>query len=111
MRESEGLAAVIVPWKHEAKRLQQLLGEDAPPLLDERDELPASGVVLITLKLAKGLEFDHVIVPDASARAFPGEDDLARRRLYTTLSRATRRVDVLAKGPLTPLLDPGKETS
>ena len=110
-RAGEGLAAVIVPWKHEAKRLQQLLGEDAPPLLDERDELPASGVVLITLKLAKGLEFDHVIVPDASARAFPGEDDLARRRLYTTLSRATRRVDVLAKGPLTPLLDPGKETS
>ena len=50
-------------------------------------------------------------MPDASARAFPGEDDLARRRLYTTLSRATRRVDVLAKGPLTPLLDPGKETS
>ena len=110
-RAGEGLAAVIVPWKHEAKRLQQLLGEDAPPLLDEHDELPASGVVLITLKLAKGLEFDHVVVPDASAHVFPG-DDLSRRRLYTTISRATRRVDVLAKGPLTPLLDGfGKETS
>ena len=110
-RAGEGLAAVIVPWKHEAKRLQQLLGEDAPPLLDEHDELPASGVVLITLKLAKGLEFDHVVVPDASARVFPG-DDLSRRRLYTTISRATRRVDVLARGPLTPLLDGfGKETS
>ena len=109
-RAGEGLAAVIVPWKHEAKRLQQLLGEDVPPLLDEHDELPASGVVLITLKLAKGLEFDHVVVPDASARVFPG-NDLSRRRLYTTISRATRRVDVLARGPLTPLLNPGKETS
>ena len=50
-------------------------------------------------------------MPDASARVFPG-DDLSRRRLYTTISRATRRVDVLAKGPLTPLLDGfGKETS
>ena len=67
--------------------------------------------MLITLKLAKGLEFDHVVVPDASARVFPS-DDLSRRRLYTTISRATRRVDVLAKGPLTPLLDGfGKETS
>ena len=104
-RAAEGLAAVIVPWKHEAKRLQQLLGDDAPPLLDERGELPDSGIVLITLQLAKGLEFDHVIVPDASPRVFPADDDLARRRLYTTLSRATRGIAVLARGALTPLLE------
>ncbi len=71
--------------------------------IDEGDELPPSGVVLITLKLAKGLEFDHVIVPDASVRTFP-KNDLARRRLYTTLSRATRRITLLAQGELTPLL-------
>ena len=65
---------------------------------------PASGVVLITLRLAKGLEFDRVIVPDASARIFPAGDPLARRRLYTTLSRATRELTVLARGELTPLL-------
>ena len=91
--------------EYEAKRLQALLGDDAPPLLDERGELPESGIVLITLKLAKGLEFDHVIVPDASPRVFPADDDLARRRLYTTLSRATRGIAVLARGALTPLLE------
>ena len=46
------------------------------PLLDERGELPESGIVLITLKLAKGLEFDHVIVPTprraSSRRRRPG---------------------------------------
>ena len=100
----DGLAAVIVPWKHEAKRIQKLLGDNAPTLVDDTATLPASGVVLITLKLAKGLEFDRVIVPDASARIFPAGDPLARRRLYTTLSRATRELTVLARGELTPLL-------
>ncbi|OUO89606.1 DNA helicase [Gordonibacter sp. An230] len=103
-RADEGLAAVVVPWKHEAKRLQALLGSDAPPLADDTTALPESGIVLITLKLAKGLEFDRVIVPNASARIFPDGDPLARRRLYTTLSRATRSLVILAHGELTPLL-------
>lgn len=106
-RDDEGLSAVIAPWKHEAKRLLKLLGDDAPPLADDTASLPAQGVVLITLKLAKGLEFDRVIVPDASERVFPADDPLSRRRLYTTLSRATRSLAVLAHGELTPLLRKG----
>ena len=106
-RDDEGLSAVIAPWKHEAKRLQKLLGDDAPPLADDTASLPAQGIVLITLKLAKGLEFDRVIVPDASERVFPADDPLSRRRLYTTLSRATRSLVVLAHGELTPLLRKG----
>lgn len=104
-RGGEGLAAVIVPWKHEAKRLQKLLGNEAPALVDDTAVLPQSGLILITLKLAKGLEFDRVIVPDASKRVFP-DDPLARRRLYTTVSRATRAITILAQGELTPLLKP-----
>ena len=102
-RGNTGLTAVIVPWKHEARRLQTLLGESCPPFLDRTGRLPERGCVLITLPLAKGLEFDHVIVPDASARLFGG-DDLSRRRLYTTISRATRTVTVLSHGALSPLL-------
>lgn len=102
-RSNEGLTALIVPWKHEAKRLQKLLGDDAPALVDDTATLPAEGLVLITLKLAKGLEFDQVIIPDASARVFP-DNPLSRRRLYTTVSRATRTLTILAHGPLTPLL-------
>ena len=71
--------------------------------MGRQDTLPESGVILITLELAKGLEFDHVIVPDANGELFPDEP-LARRRRYTTISRATRRVDVLALKSLTPLL-------
>ena len=81
----------------------ELLGDGAPELADDTGALPASGLVLLTLTLAKGLEFDRVIVPDASARVFPG-DPLSRRRLYTTVSRATRGLTILAHGELTPLL-------
>lgn len=103
-RQDEGLTAVIVPWKQEAKRLQSMLGDAAPTLVDGKGTLPASGVMMITLGLAKGLEFDQVIVPDASERAFP-DTPLSRRRLYTTLSRAMRKITVLAQDELTPLLE------
>ena len=99
----DGLTAVVVPQKHQAKLLRKKLGDAAPALIDAAATLPASGVVLVPLKLAKGLEFDHVIVPDASERAFP-DDPLSRRRLYTTVSRATRGITLLAQGEITPLL-------
>jgi DNA helicase-2/ATP-dependent DNA helicase PcrA len=58
---------------------------------------------LLEVKLAKGLEFDHVIVPDVQQGAFPDEP-LRRHRLYTAISRATQRVTLLAHGSLTELL-------
>ncbi|MEG0758951.1 MAG: UvrD-helicase domain-containing protein, partial [Raoultibacter sp.] len=103
VQEDEGLTAVIIQHKHEAKRLQFLLGDAAPPLIDDTGTLPSNGVILIPLKLAKGLEFDHVIVVDASEAVFP-QDPLARRCLYTTISRATHKITLVAQGPITPLL-------
>ena len=93
---------VIVPWKSEAKRIAALLGESAPELVGDASALPDAGVVMIPLKLAKGLEFDRVIIPDASARLFP-ENELSRNRLYTTISRATRQVTVMSRGPMSGL--------
>lgn len=105
-----GLTAVVAPNGYAASELESVLG-DAAVRVSDSSALPDSGVVLITLGLAKGLEFDHVIVPDVSERSFPvtsgkaEEDrDLARRRLYTTLSRATRRLTLLARGTATPAL-------
>ena len=103
-RDNDGITAVIVPWKSQARRVQAILGEDAPRLMGRNDSLPTGGTILITLELAKGLEFDQVVVPDASAKLFP-DDPLSRRRLYTTISRATRRVTMLSLGKLTPMLE------
>ena len=41
--------------------------------------------------------------PDAQAEVYP-DTPLARRRLYTAISRAMHRVTVLSQGPMTPLL-------
>lgn len=98
------LCAIIVPWKAQLRAMQRVLGEDIV-VVDDRASLPAQGVFATTLALAKGLEFDQVIIPDASAKLFP-HDDTARRRLYTALSRATRRLTVLAHGSLSPWLAP-----
>ena len=101
-----GLAAVIVPRQKEARRLARQLAEagmEPPAVMDGEATLPERGVVIIPLKLAKGLEFDQVIVADACAAIF-GEDDLARRRLYTTISRATKHLTVLSHGRLSPWL-------
>ena len=68
-----------------------------------KSELGAA--LALTLPLAKGLEFDHVIIPDAGASLFPANDHVAQNRLYTTISRATRTITILSNGPLTPLLD------
>ena len=72
-------------------------------LLTERTETFEEGVSVASVKMAKGLEFDRVVIPDASARTFP-ESDIARRRLYTTISRATRHLTILSNGDLTELL-------
>lgn len=100
----DGLTAIIVPWKSNAKHVQSLIGDNAPALVKKNATLPDKGVVVIPLELAKGLEFDHVIVPDASEAVFP-HDELSRRRLYTTVSRATKKITLLSQGALTSLLD------
>ena len=69
------------------------------------DTLPKEGVVTLDLRLAKGLEFDSVIIPDAQAEVYPDEP-LARRRLYTAVSRAMHEVTILSQGQMTPLLSP-----
>lgn len=98
----EGLTAVIAESDARVGWLAKQLGE-AVTVLGKDSDLPRAGVVLIPLRVAKGLEFDHVIVPDAQAEVYP-DTPLARRRLYTALSRAMHRVTVLSQGPLTPLL-------
>ena len=103
--DHDGLTAVVVPWKSQLKRLQKLLGDDTPQIIGQDRRLPSSGVLALTLPLAKGLEFDHVIIPDAGASLFPANDHVAQNRLYTTISRATRTITILSNGPLTPLLD------
>ena len=52
--------------------------------------------MVIPLALAKGLEFDGVIIAKAPVGLDP-TDPLERRRLYTAISRATRRLTLFVQ--------------
>ena len=97
------LTALIANSRTRAKQLAKLLADTPLQVVGDNGELPAGGVVLLDVKLAKGLEFDHAIVPDVAEGDFQ-VDPLRRHRLYTAISRATERVTLLAKGKLTSLL-------
>ncbi|MBP3867056.1 MAG: ATP-binding domain-containing protein, partial [Eggerthellaceae bacterium] len=101
--DDETLTAIIANSRSRAKQLAKLLEGVAFQTVPNDGTLPASGVVLLDVKLAKGLEFDHVIVPDVQEGAFPNEP-LRRHRLYTAISRATQRVTLVANGPLATVL-------
>ena len=98
----EGLTAIVAESDARVSWLSKQLGDTVQVVRGDKN-LPAEGVVLLPLRVAKGLEFDHVIVPDAQAEVYP-DTPLSRRRLYTAISRAMHRVTVLAQGPLTPML-------
>lgn len=102
--QEKGLSALIVAHKKDLYRLRKRLGNRIVPCIDEAGEIPEQGVVVTTLKLAKGLEFDHVIIADVSNRSFP-HTELARRRLYTTISRATQKLTMLYEGRITSYLE------
>ena len=102
----EGLTAVICANRASLEKVRQILGDKAPRVIGRNQALPHGGVFLITLDLVKGLEFDGVILPDADRGTYP-EDIMARHRLYTAVSRATKRLSILADGDLTELLKHG----
>ncbi|QUQ63008.1 HelD family protein [Kutzneria sp. CA-103260] len=66
-------------------------------------------VSLVPVGLAKGLEFDHVVVLEPAEITAIGEDGL--RLLYIALTRAISRLTVLHADPLPTQLNPGESRS
>ncbi|WP_024866033.1 HelD family protein [Butyrivibrio sp. FCS014] len=92
----DGLTAIICRNGYSVDRIAGALGKDAPPVMEEQDSLPGSGAFFIELPLAKGLEFDNVILADADTEMYP-DTELGRHCLYTAVSRATQRLAILRK--------------
>ena len=102
-KQLEGLFAADADGAVQTNGAAQVESRDGVKVLTSHDSLPAKGVVLLDLALAKGLEFDQVIVADAQEEVYKA-DGISRRRLYTALSRAMHHVMVVSQGKMTSLL-------
>ena len=70
-------------------------------LTDETDGYPG-GLVVSSVRLAKGLEFDEVVLLDVDARQYATEAD--RNLLYVAVTRAMHRLTILFRDEPSPLL-------
>ncbi|MGO9784305.1 MAG: HelD family protein [Streptosporangiaceae bacterium] len=100
-----GSVAVIAVDQQVAELSRSLAGQAVPHgVLDGADPGGQTGprLTLVPVTLAKGLEFDHVIVvePAAIARA----EARGLQRLYVALTRAVSRLTILHAEPLPGLL-------
>ena len=101
--DAPGISAMICADDKSLEKICALLGQDAPAQVGQGQSLPKQGLVALPLHLAKGLEFDRVIIPDADGQTYR-ETEISRHRLYTAASRATAELSIFALGKLTPLL-------
>jgi hypothetical protein len=97
---SEGRLAVIVPvgLREEVVRV---LRKAVPQGFDERGVLD-SPVAVLTVREAKGLEFDVVVVVEPLAMVH--ESPRGLNDLYVALTRSTRRLGIVHTGDLPAML-------
>ncbi len=103
-REPQASVAVIAHAPEVARAFHRLLADlpEARLALDGRFTF-RPGVDVTDVASVKGLEFDYVVVPDASLRAYPDGDE-ARRRLHVAVTRAAHQLWIAAPGTPSPLL-------
>jgi DNA helicase-2/ATP-dependent DNA helicase PcrA len=97
-REPEASIAVIAHDADAARRFHALLPEFSQARLVLSGEFSFEpGIDVTDLDNVKGLEFDYVIVPQASEAAYPTSDE-SRRRLHVAVTRAVSRLWLVSGG-------------
>lgn len=104
LEDPRASVAVIARTADSARRFAAVLarGEEVRLALDG-DFRFGPGVQVTAVREVKGLEFDHVIIPDASTAAYSDTGE-SRRALYVAVTRASHRVVFATTGHWTSLL-------
>lgn len=96
--------AVICRDEEEAASLSEKLGKRLKVRkFDAETEEFGSGVMVLPIEYAKGLEFDAVLLFNTNDKNYPVEDGFARL-LYVAATRALHELAVLYSGKLTDLI-------
>jgi DNA helicase-2/ATP-dependent DNA helicase PcrA len=93
---------IICKTLRQAEKVYQALQAPGVHLLTAESTSFKEGVIITTAHLAKGLEFDEVIVPFASARNY--KTDVDKSMLYIACTRAMHRLTLTYAGEITPFL-------
>ena len=97
--------AIIGKTLKECKELSEKLSEVGvqSTLIRTENQRLVKGIIIVPSYLAKGLEFDSVIMWDASQACYPDESD--RQLVYTICTRAMHRLTVVSTEKLSPIFD------
>ncbi|UOQ69691.1 HelD family protein [Hymenobacter volaticus] len=93
---------IICKTLRQAEQTYQALQAPDVQLLTEESTSFKEGVILTTAHLAKGLEFDAVVVPFASAQNYKTEVD--KSMLYVACTRAMHQLTLTYSGAITAFL-------
>jgi DNA helicase-2/ATP-dependent DNA helicase PcrA len=96
--------AIICKTQRQATELFQGLKPLGASLLTADSTLFTEGIVVTSAHLAKGLEFDEVLIPYASANNY--QADIDRSMLYIACTRAMHRLVLTHTGALTDFISP-----
>ncbi|MFU8813341.1 MAG: HelD family protein [Balneolaceae bacterium] len=105
-RESDhNTLGILCKTQKQAKKLYNYLKKNDGEihLLTPGSSILAAGVLITCAHLAKGLEFDRVIVPHADAGNY--QTDVDRSMLYIACTRAMHRLTITHTGKQTNLID------
>ena len=99
--------AIICKTLKECKDVHATLSKQVEDisLLSGKEEVYKSGVVVLPSCLAKGLEFDAVLIFNADSSGYTG-DELDIKLLYVAMTRPLHKLYIYHTGELTPLLKP-----
>jgi len=103
--QDEGMVSIAVICKtaHEAARVYSKLHDKHDVRLVEADSITFHhGLVVLPVYLAKGLEFDAVIIHDVSSDYYGS--DTERKILHTACTRALHSLTLYYAGELSPLV-------
>lgn len=95
--------ALICKTQQECDELHDLLSDLLPVFqISEETRSYQKGILLLPVYLAKGIEFDAVVIPDASEAMYAGEAE--RTLFYTACTRAMHELVMVTDEKRSPFI-------